>query len=65
MTTSRNEPGFRISQRVREELEFAYQLLMIDAPILSPDGLHRLRKVLGYEVDADGNRRDPGSDSLT
>lgn len=43
----------KMSQLLREELEYALHMLMIQSP---GDAQFKLEKILGYKIDRDGNR---------
>ena len=48
----------RMSAELRIELEFLYAALLVDMPYGCPEGMTRLKRILGYAVDERGYRVD-------
>jgi hypothetical protein len=55
------EMSLRMSETLRIELEFLYGQLLSDSPYCSPEGMSRLKRILGYATDVDGYRVDESS----
>lgn len=46
----------KMSKELRLDLEYVYASLVVDHPYCSPDAESRLKKILGYAVNAEGER---------
>ena len=54
----------KMSARLRLELEILSGQLRSDAPLCSSEGAQRLKDILGYWTDENGNRIDENGDRI-
>lgn len=51
---------YRMSATLREQLESLFGNMLSDAPYASSDGMQRLKNILGYWCDPEGNKIENG-----